>query len=984
MAPLVDGISPNNQDNRPIKMTGTQVGGKGPDNNFHIFSTDDFGVLNVNTSGGGGTSNVNITQVGGAPISEGQTTMANSFPVVIASDQSAFPVNQGLQGTIAQSWFTQITDGTNVLGTPTHPIRTDPTGTTVQPVSGTVAISGPIQGSLTNNNAVPTSNNLGVLPAIANAAHPTYTEGDQVLLSTDLTGALRVNVTAVVADTVNQGTTPWIVAGGGTAGAPGTAVLTIQGIAGGTAVPVSGTVTVIPSGLQNVNLTQLNSVALGSPSNYGTSPGAISVQGVNAFITNTVATTLASTTITGTVAVTQSTSPWVVSLASTTITGTVAVTQSTSPWIIAGNLTTNNAAPIGNNVGVLPAVASAGAPTYIAGDQVLLSTDLAGNLRTTASITGTSAFNLAQWAGTVLGTPTNFGTTPGAVIAGSVNASLFSGTTALTNTAGALNVSLTSTTITGTVAVTQSTSPWVDNLTQVAGVVLGATAVTAFGTAPAAANVPGVNSSLFSGTTALTNTGGALNVNITNAAGPFTVAGNKSNNAAAPGATNLGVLPAIANAATQTWTEGDQVLESVDLSGRQRVRGTLTHNAAAPTSDLIGVMNGLANATAPTYTEGDLVLQSVDLSGNTRVVGTKTNNAAPTTQIGVMPALANAAAPTWTEGNQVLLSVDLSGNLRTLPTTLAGTLTNNNAAPGANNIGALSVLANAASPTWTEGDLVLVSADLTGRQRVRGTLTNNNAAPAADHIGVLTALANAAPPSFTEGDEVLLSSNLSGSLRVIVTSGTITVVGAKSTNAVVPGSTNIGVLPALANAVPPSLTEGNQVLESVDLAGNMRVGVQNLTTAPSLATGNTAQLQADYQGSLFVKPYRRGQTTAKATTISNSVAATTVLAAQAAGIFADIATLVMTVTPAPTATGGLDTAFTATLSDGTNSYIFDMDTGAVGTATITGGPPTNISVSFNPPLPATTAATAWTVTLSVAMANNPVHITVVAALQKAS
>lgn len=37
---------------------------------------------------------------------------------------------------------------------------------------------------------------------------------------------------------------------------------------------------------QNVNLNQLNGVALGSPSNYGTSPGAVSVPGVNAFITN--------------------------------------------------------------------------------------------------------------------------------------------------------------------------------------------------------------------------------------------------------------------------------------------------------------------------------------------------------------------------------------------------------------------------------------------------------------------------------------------------------------------------------------------------------------------------------------------------------------------------------------------------------------------------------------------------------------------------
>jgi hypothetical protein len=38
-----------------------------------------------------------------------------------------------------------------------------------------------------------------------------------------------------------QGTSPWIVAGGGTAGVPGTAVLTVQGIGSGTVIPVSGT-----------------------------------------------------------------------------------------------------------------------------------------------------------------------------------------------------------------------------------------------------------------------------------------------------------------------------------------------------------------------------------------------------------------------------------------------------------------------------------------------------------------------------------------------------------------------------------------------------------------------------------------------------------------------------------------------------------------------------------------------------------------------
>ena len=46
--------------------------------------------------------------------------------------------NQGTPNSIGNSWPVEITDGTNILGTNTHPIRIDPTGTTTQPVSGTV------------------------------------------------------------------------------------------------------------------------------------------------------------------------------------------------------------------------------------------------------------------------------------------------------------------------------------------------------------------------------------------------------------------------------------------------------------------------------------------------------------------------------------------------------------------------------------------------------------------------------------------------------------------------------------------------------------------------------------------------------------------------------------------------------------------------------------------------------------------------------
>jgi hypothetical protein len=144
---------------------------------------------------------------------------------------------------------------------------------------------------------------------------------------------------------------------------------------------------------------------------------------------------------------------------------------------------------------------------------------------------------------------------------------------------------------------------------------------------------------------------------------------------------------------------------------------------------------------------------------------------------------------------------------------------------------------------------------------------------------------------------------------------------------------------------------------------------------PAPSNSQSLMLQMDYGGSLFVKPLRRSESVAQATTIASSSSATTVLAAQATGIFADISNLIITVTPAATT----NLAFTATLSDGTNSYIYDMDTGGLATSV---ADPTQININFNPPLPATSAATAWTIALSVATVT--VHITVVAVLQKAS
>jgi hypothetical protein len=64
--------------------------------------------------------------------------------------------------------------------------------------------------------------------------------------------------------------------------------------------------------------------------------------------------------------------------------------------VATGTLTNNNAAPGATNLGVLPAVASALAPTYAEGTQVLLSTTLAGAMRISGSFSGSIATTVNQ------------------------------------------------------------------------------------------------------------------------------------------------------------------------------------------------------------------------------------------------------------------------------------------------------------------------------------------------------------------------------------------------------------------------------------------------------------------------------------------------------------------------------------------------------------------------------------------------------------
>jgi hypothetical protein len=100
-------------------------------------------------------------------------------------------------------------------------------------------------------------------------------------------------------------------------------------------------------------------------------------------------------------------------------------------------------------------------------------------------------------------------------------------------------------------------------------------------------------------TTTLVGPKRALDVNVAASSGSTTVTGTKSNNAVVPGATNLGVLPAVATAAAPTYTESFQVALSTDLSGALRVSSSgggtsSTFGAAFPAT---GTASGWSDGT---------------------------------------------------------------------------------------------------------------------------------------------------------------------------------------------------------------------------------------------------------------------------------------------------------------------------------------------------------------------------------------------------
>lgn len=77
----------------------------------------------------------------------------------------------------------------------------------IQDGGNSITIDGSVtaSGDKTNNSAAPSTDNVGVLPALVNASSPSFTEGNQALLSINTTGNLRTTVNQIAGVAISAG-----------------------------------------------------------------------------------------------------------------------------------------------------------------------------------------------------------------------------------------------------------------------------------------------------------------------------------------------------------------------------------------------------------------------------------------------------------------------------------------------------------------------------------------------------------------------------------------------------------------------------------------------------------------------------------------------------------------------------------------------------------------------------------------------------------
>lgn len=516
---------------------------------------------------------------------------------------------------------------------------------TVQPGNTANTTAWLVAGARTNNTAAPGAVNFGALTAIANAANPSWTEGNLVGLSTDLAGALRVGGSISCSNCTGSGASAVDDAGFSVA----VASVAPAGFLFDNVAPDS----VDEGDVGLARMSQNRNAYVQIRDNAGNE------RGLNIDASGQIAVTLAS-------AQTLSTVTTVGTITSLSQLGGVA-------------LPVEDAAETAAGVGIYAmsvrrdtAASSAGTT----GDNATLNTDGVGAL-------WVNPFSQTQAAGTYLSVRLSDGSS---FIAPGTDYTHDAALTIATS-AGPLQMGRASDSApTNVSAVDDAVAAWyLRNGSGVTNLAAGSTLITATSTS--------LNTNVTNSTLAVTESG-TWTVQPGNTANTtaWLVAGGKTNNNAAPGATNFGVLPALANASAPTWTEGNLVALSADLAGALRVAGSIScsnctgsgaskvdDGAFGVATDSVAPAGGMFDDVAPdSVNEGDVGI--VRMSGNRNMYVQLRDNA----------------------GNERGLNIDASGNIAvtqsgtwnvgTVTTVTAVTAISNALPAGNNNIGDIDVV----------------------------------------------------------------------------------------------------------------------------------------------------------------------------------------------------------------------------------------------------------------------------------------------------
>lgn len=760
----------------------------------------------------------------------GQKTMANSTPVVLASDQTVIPVSQSGTWTVQPGntanttpWLATINQGGNsATVTASNALKVDGSAVT-QPVSGTITANQGGSWTVTANagtgnfnvigtasdNSTNSTAKLPVLPARANTAAPTWTDGLQVPLSVDTTGALRI--------------TGSISASNASIGINGAAIPTSSTLTAGTDGTNLQPFRVFDvdsgAGTQYVQGISLRLSASGGSVEFGTATNPIRIDPTGT-TTQPVSGTVTANAGTGNFTVVQATPA---NLNATVVQGTAANLRAQTASESATGATTPATA------GLAGGTVTTAAPTYTTGNLGALSLTTGGLLRVDGSgitqpVSGTVA---ATQSGTWTVQPGN----------------------------------------------TANTTPWLATINQ-GGNSATVTASNALKVDGSAVTQP------VSGTVAATQSG-AWTVTANAGTGNFTVIGTGTDNTANSTA-KLPVLVARANTSAPTWTDTNMVPLSVDTSGALRITGSISasnasigsNGAAIPTSSTqIGGSDGTNLQALRVFDTdtgaGTQYLLGINLrlsaSGGSVEFGTATNPiridpTGTTTQPVSGTVTANAGT-----GNFTVVQAT-AANLRSQTASESATGSATPATAGLSG-GAVTT----AAPTYTTGNLGALSLTTGGLLRVDGsgvtqpisgtvaatqsgtwTVQPGNTANTTPWLATINQGGNSATVTASnalkiDGSAVTqpvsgtVTANQGGSWTVTANAGTgnFNVVGTASDNST-NSTAKLPVLPARANTSAPTWTDGNQVPLSVDTAGALRVTGSITANNASVSTTGTA------------------------------------------------------------------------------------------------------------------------------------------------